>query len=49
MNGVLHALEHSYLLYVRNGGEDLISVIFYFTMFLYKNTILNVKKKQKNL
>ena len=45
MNGVLYALEHSYLLASEKGGDDTNSTIFYLTIFLYKNRILNVKKK----
>ena len=48
MDGVLDALEHSYLLCVRKrGGNDSNSAIFYLSIFLYKNMILNVKKKIK--
>ena len=49
MNGVLDALKHSYLLASENGGDDLDSTIFYLTVFLYRKTLLNVKKKIKNL
>ncbi len=45
MNGVLDALMHSYLLYVRELGDDLYSAIFYISIRLYKNTNPHVKKK----
>jgi hypothetical protein len=47
MDGVLDALKHFCLLCVRKRGGDSNSANFYLTMFLYKNTILNVKKKIK--
>ncbi len=41
MDGVLDALEHFCLLSVKKKGDiDLNSVIFYLTIFLYKNTTL---------
>lgn len=47
MDGVLDALKHIYLLTSEKGGDDLNSANFYLTMFLYKNTSLNVKKKME--
>lgn len=50
MDGVLYALKHYSLLCVRKGGgNDSNSAIFYLSIFLYKNAVLNVKKKIKNL
>jgi hypothetical protein len=49
IDGVLDVLKHSYLLCIRNGGDDSNSAIFYLTIFLYKNTVLNVKKKMQKL
>jgi len=48
MGGVLDALKHFFLLYIREGGHSN-SNIFYITIFLYKNTFMYVKKKRRNL
>lgn len=48
MNGVLDASEHfASLRQIR--GDNSNSANFYLTTFLYKNTILDVKKKIENL
>ena len=49
MNGALDALKHSYLLYVRQWGDGLNSAIFYLSIFLYRNTIIYVKKKKMQI
>jgi hypothetical protein len=46
MDGVLDALKHSCLLYVRKWGGDANLAIFYLTTILYKNTLFIVKKKR---
>jgi hypothetical protein len=45
INGVLDALEHFASHGSEKGVDDSSSVNFYLTVFLYINTILQVKKK----
>jgi hypothetical protein len=45
IDGVLNALEHPYLLLIRKWGDVSNSTILYLTLILYKNNIVQVKKK----